>query len=93
MNRIELCEYCLNRENNLKKGGILCRLTHEKPDFESTCPYYQENVQKKIKDIERQRERKSRQYPLGLKIFLTIVLVWGIYKILSLMFVGILVTF
>ena len=93
MSRIDLCKNCLNKECNLKEGGIRCGLTHAKPAFENTCTQYQEDVKKIRDDRDHQIERKKRQYPLGLKIVGTIALVWGIYKILSLMFVGALVTF
>ena len=85
MRNIDLCKKCKKSEFDSNKG-IVCSLTSDKPTFEDGCPNFQEEVAK-------QRKPVSPTYPLALKIFFAVLVIWGLYKILSMMFVGLFVSF
>ncbi|MEO9531197.1 MAG: hypothetical protein ABJG68_12265 [Crocinitomicaceae bacterium] len=51
MKQIDHCKKCLNREIS-RTEGILCGLTHQKPNFGDSCPDYKADVAQ-IKRLER----------------------------------------
>lgn len=91
-NTILLCKTCLNREYNLKEGGLLCRLNHEKPTFESTCSSYQEDTETKEEELKRQKLMKQEDRITWLRLVLTIIIVGVIvifFKLFLFKFLGI----
>jgi uncharacterized membrane protein len=58
---LNMCKKCTQREMDINKG-ILCGLTHEKPDFEHECPYFEEKELAKQQAVsEKNKPRNSQE--------------------------------
>jgi Na+/melibiose symporter-like transporter len=62
MEELEICKRCKNREIS-RTEGILCGLTHEKPNFENECPDYSPDEKQiaRLKRFEKEHNPKAVQ--------------------------------
>jgi|GEM_PF-557751 len=95
---LKSCSVCKNRQMD-KERGLLCSLTHKKPDFTGECPSYSPDpiaIQYRAREEERVHEKELDNKTLGLSkygvrnisiaagIVMTLSLLWIITGILYL---------
>ncbi|MDR3226568.1 MAG: hypothetical protein LBT56_02720, partial [Prevotellaceae bacterium] len=73
--QIEICKSCKNKKISWQQG-IICSLTDAVPEFEESCPEYQEEITEKKehnKDYIGKQERKGEQKLTSILVLLIIM--------------------
>ncbi len=81
----EICEQCKNAGFDPKRG-IICKLTDEKPNFDTACPNFEMTEQAKIKNqiLSKNSNKGKKERPLFVTIWLAFALVVNIGVIIFL---------
>ncbi len=80
MSKIDVCKKCKKKKLDLKQG-ILCGLTNEKPNFEKSCPNFDnDEAIKELKDISLKPNEQRSKIVLS---FIWIVLILEIFSLAS----------